>query len=158
MLKRPGMHLWPRWTPTTLHTKPCTHFQCEALCRSCWGRELRGPWLYCGRCQATKSKYTALQTSARVTLSTEGRRALARRRRRRRRVTCTSAHVAQPANNELKTKTGVRLHLPLLIVFPQPLRNVSHIIKWRDSFPPERINCQTLFGPCCFSLAKNDYN
>lgn len=91
------------------------------------GREGRGPWLYCGCCQATKSKYTALQTSARVTLLTEGRRALARRRRRR--VTCTSAHVAQPANNELKTKTGVRLHLPLLIVFPEPLRNVSHIIK-----------------------------
>lgn len=110
--------------------------------------DVRGLWLYCGCCQATKSKYAALQTSVCVALLTEGRRALARRR-----VTCTSTHVVQPANNELKTKTGVRLHLPLSIVFPEPLRYVSHITLTRR-FPLDRINCQTLFEPCCFSLPK----
>lgn len=74
-------------------------------------------------------------------------------RRRRRRRSHVHQHARGPANNELKTKTGVRLHLPLFIVFPEPLRNVSHITVTRR-FPPDRINCQTLLEPCCFSLPK----
>lgn len=80
-----------------------------------------------------------------------------KRSARERRVTCTSTHVVRPANNKVKTEMGVRHHLPLFIVFPEPLRNISHIIVTR-CFPPNRFYCQTLFESCCFSLPKNDYN